>query len=129
MRGVSNVAASAAWALAAMFHAACPQPPGDAGANADCHIGATGVNFHAAEARRFFASGDGNAYYNPIAYDPTAAHRAPRARPEYYALLLFARFAQGETGLRPLAVRGLDAWQSPAGGGCSSSTGPRIASA
>jgi hypothetical protein len=115
VHGVSDVAASATWALSAMFHAACPQPPGDSGANADCHTGATGVNFHAAEVRRFFASGDGNAYYNPIAYDPTAAGRAPRARPEYYALLLFSRFAQGEAGLRPLAVPGLEAWQLAGG--------------
>jgi hypothetical protein len=111
--GVSDTAASATWALSAMFHAACPQPPGHPGANADCHIGAVGVNFHDAEIQRFFASAQGNAYYNPIAYDPTAAGGAPHAAPEYYALLLFARFAQGLRGLRPVASGEsgrLDAW-------------------
>jgi hypothetical protein len=99
-----------------MFHAACPQPPDHPGANADCHTGAIGVNFHDAEVRRFFAPAEGDAYYNPIAYDPTKAEGAPRAMPEYYALLLFARFAQGLRGLRPAGGdRHLDAWQLSGG--------------
>jgi hypothetical protein len=82
------------------------QPPGDAGANADCHIGAAGVNFHAAEVRRCFAVREGGAYYNPVAYGARGAGD--------YALLLFARFAQGEPGLRPLPLpgdRAPEAWQ------------------
>lgn len=43
--GVSNVAASATYALDLMFHSACPQPPHAAGANATCGTGAIGVNF------------------------------------------------------------------------------------
>lgn len=102
--GVSDTAASALWALEAMFSAACPQPPQQPGANADCRIGATGVNFHCAEADEIFLAGGGNASYNPIAFGP----RRLRAMPEYYALLLFARFAQGTRALRP-AVTGVPA--------------------
>jgi hypothetical protein len=116
--GVSDTAASATWALSAMFHAACPQPPSRPGANADCHTGAVGVNFHDAEIQRFFASAQGNAYYNPIAYDLSAAEGAPHPAPEYYALLLFARFAQGQSGLRPVVSsedRRLDIWELSGG--------------
>ena len=102
--GVSNVAASAAYGLDLMFHAACPQPPGSPGANASCGTGAIGVNFHNAEVRAFFAPEEGNGYYNPIDYDPTPAMGAPTAAPLYYAALLFGRFAQGGRGLRPVAV-------------------------
>jgi hypothetical protein len=109
--GVSNVAASALWALAALFEAACPQPPNAPGANAACSTGAVGVNLHNAEVREFFLPEEGNAYYNPIDYDPSPAAGAPTAAPTYYALLLFARFAQQTSGLRPVAV----AAQSPAG--------------
>jgi hypothetical protein len=35
--GVSDVAASATWTLDTLFNAACPQPPDEPGANADCH--------------------------------------------------------------------------------------------
>jgi hypothetical protein len=103
--GVSNVAASAVWALDAMFNAACPQPPDAPGANVDCATGAIGVNFHNAEVREFFFPEEGNAFYNAIRYDPTPAAAAPAAAPEYYALLLFSRFAQGTSGLRSASVR------------------------
>ena len=102
--GVSNVAASAIWALASMFEAACPQPPNVPGANAECETGAVGVNLHNAEVREFFFPEEGNAYYNAIDYDPSPAAGAPTAAPGYYALLLFARFAQETRGLRPVAV-------------------------
>jgi hypothetical protein len=99
VHGVSDVAASAIWALDAMFNAA--------------GSGAIGVNFHDAEVRAFSVPQEGNAYYNPIAYDPTAAMGAPTAAPEYYALLLFARLAQGAHGLRRADVGSGDvsAWQ------------------
>jgi hypothetical protein len=99
--GVSNVAASATYALDAMFHTACPQPPNAPSANTDCGTGATGLNFHNAEVRAFFHPEEGNAYYNAIDYDPTDAMGAPSAAPLYYALLFFAQFAQGASGLRP----------------------------
>jgi hypothetical protein len=103
--GVSNVAASAAYGIDLMFHAACPQPPAAPLANAACGTGAIGVNFHNAEVRAFFAPEEGNGYYNAIDYDPTPAMGAPTAAPLYYAALLFGRFAQGGTGLRPVPVR------------------------
>jgi hypothetical protein len=112
--GVSDVAASGTWTLDTLFHAACPQPPDQPGANADCHLGATGVNVHNAEVRAYFFPQEGNAYYNAIRYDPTAAEGAPTAAPSYYALLLFARLAQGTTGLRPLPVAAavpVSAWE------------------
>lgn len=119
--GVSNVAASAIWALAMMFESACPQPPDAPGANADCATGAGGINLHNAEVRAFFFPEEGNAYYNAIAYDPSPAAGAPSAAPPYYALLLFSRFAQDTRGLRPVAVAPADArvkaWQVDAGGG------------
>ncbi len=102
--GVSNVAASATYALDLMFHTACPQPPNAPGANASCGTGAIGLNFHNAEVNAFFKPEEGNGYYNAIDYDPTAAIGAPQAAPLYYAMLLFSRFAQGQSGLRPVAV-------------------------
>jgi len=107
--GVSNVAASATYALDMMFTAACPQPPDAPGANAGCGTGAIGVNLHNAEVRAFFSPEEGNAYYNAVNYDPSAAMGTPTAAPSYYALLLFSRFAQGTSGLRPVAVSTSDA--------------------
>jgi hypothetical protein len=106
--GVSNVAASATYALDLMFHAACPQPPHLPGANVQCGTGAIGLNFHNAEVRAFFAPEEGNAYYNAVDYDPTAAAGAPTAAPLYYAMLMFSRFAQGTSGLRPVDLSGTD---------------------
>jgi hypothetical protein len=103
-QGVSDVAASATWALDVMFNAACPQPPDRPGVNAACKIGASGVNFHNAEVNAFYRPEEGNAYYNTVRYDPSPLMGAPSAAPEYYALLLFAEFAQGTDGLRPVAV-------------------------
>jgi hypothetical protein len=102
--GVSNVAASAIWALDAMFEAACPQPPDRPGTNNACSTGAIGVNFHNAEVDAFFAPEEGNAFYNVVNFDPSPAAGAPGAAPEYYALLLFARFAQDTRGLLPVPV-------------------------
>ncbi len=106
--GVSNVAASATWALDAMFTAACPQPPDRPGTNNACGTGAIGVNFHNAEVRAFFAPEEGNAFYNAVDYDPSPAAGAPSAAPEYYALLFFARFAQDTRGLFPVRVDVVD---------------------
>jgi hypothetical protein len=116
--GVSNVAASAIWALDTMFEAACPQPPDVPGTNRACAGGAIGVNFHNAEVGQFFAPEEGNAFYNAIDYDPSPAAGAPAAAPEYYALLLFSRFAQNARGLRsvqlpagqPAAASNVKAW-------------------
>jgi len=107
--GVSNVAASATYALDMMFTAACPQPPDAPGANAGCATGAIGVNLHNAEVRAFFSPEEGNAYYNAVNYDPAPAMGTPTAAPSYYALLLFSRFAQGTSGLRPVTVSNSDA--------------------
>ncbi|MFE5051441.1 hypothetical protein ACFRAI_34635 [Streptomyces sp. NPDC056637] len=116
--GVSDVAASATYALSLMFHTACPRPPDRPEANASCTTAAKGVNFHNAEVRAFFHPEEGNAYYNAIDYDPTETMGAPRAAPLYYAMLLFARFAQGTWDLRPATVtpasaqdRTPEAWQ------------------
>ncbi|MET7550784.1 hypothetical protein [Streptomyces sp. NPDC005078] len=119
--GVSNVAASATYALSAMFHTACPQPPDRPGANTACTTGAQGLNFHNAEIRAFFSPEEGNAYYNAVDYDPTEAMGSPTAAPLYYALLLFDRFAQNTDGLRPAYVttdaeRKPEAWQVEAKG-------------
>ncbi|MER7443485.1 hypothetical protein [Micromonospora avicenniae] len=102
--GVSDVAASALWALDAMFNAACPQPPHAPSVNAECGTGAVGVNFHNAEVRAFFHPEEGNGYYNALNFDPSPAMGSPTPAPEYYALLLFSRFAQDTTGLRPVPV-------------------------
>lgn len=104
VEGVSDVAASATWALDAMFEAACPQPPDRPGTNNACTTGAIGVNFHNAERNAFYAPEEGNAFYNAIDFDPSPAAGAPSAAPEYYALLLFARFAQDTRGLFPVPV-------------------------
>ena len=104
VQGVSDVAAAATWAIAMMFEAACPQPPDAPGANAECATGSVGVNLHNAEVNRFFAPEEGNAFYNAIDYDPSPAMGAPQARPPYYALLLFSRFAQDTQGLRPVPI-------------------------
>ncbi|MFD5123979.1 hypothetical protein [Streptomyces sp. NPDC058385] len=116
--GVSDVAASATYALSLMFHTACPRPPDRPEVNASCTTAANGVNFHNAEVRAFFHPEEGNAYYNAIDYDPTETMGAPRAAPLYYAMLLFARFAQGTWDLRPATVttakaqdRTPEAWQ------------------
>jgi hypothetical protein len=87
-----------------MFHAACPQPPDAPSSNADCDVGALGVNLHNAEVRAFFAPEEGNGYYNAVYYDPSPAMGAPQPAPEYYAMLLFASLAQGTGGLRPVPV-------------------------
>ena len=120
--GVSNVAAAATWALAAMLESACPQPRNAPGFNAGCDTGAVGINLHNAEVNRFFFPEEGNAFYNALNYDPTPAAGAPTAAPPYYALLLFSRFAHDTRGLRPVAVTpGADpaarvrAWQVDAG--------------
>ncbi len=122
--GVSNVAAAATWAIAAMLASACPQPPNAPGANADCSTGAVGINLHNSEVNKFFVPEEGNAFYNAIAYDPSPAAGAPSAAPPYYALLLFARFAQDSRGLRALPLApGADpaarvrAWEVDAGSG------------
>jgi hypothetical protein len=112
---VSNVAASATYALDLMFNAACPQPPDGSGANRNCSTGAIGVNFHNAEVNSFFMPQEGNGFYNAIDYDTGDSIGAPTAAPLYYAMLLFSHFAQGSTGLRPLQLPGIDsqlkAWQ------------------
>jgi hypothetical protein len=110
--GVSNVAASATYALDVLFNVACPQPPHLPGANSECATGGIGVNFHNAEVRAFFAPEEGNAYYNAVDYDPSPAMGAPTAAPVYYAMLLFAHFAQGATDLRPVTVSMLDGSQA-----------------
>jgi hypothetical protein len=121
--GVSDVAASATYGLDLMFHAACPQPPADPASNASCGTGAVGVNFHNAEVNAFFKPEEGNGYYNAIDYDATPAMGAPTAAPLYYAALVFGRFAQGATGLRPVPVTSDDdtaqvkAWGVDAGHG------------
>jgi hypothetical protein len=113
--GVSDVTASAIWALDTMFHVACPNPPDEPGANADCRTGGVGVNFHNAEVNAFFKPEEGNGYYNAINFDPSPAMGAPTPAPEYYAMLLFAGFAQGHAGLRPVSVTGagedVSAWR------------------
>ena len=120
--GVSNVAAAATWAIAALLESACPQPPNAPGANADCATGSVGINLHNAEVNQFFVPEEGNAFYNAIAYDPSPAAGAPAAAPPYYAMLLFSRFAQDTRGLRPVALApGADpsarirAWEVDAG--------------
>jgi hypothetical protein len=118
--GVSNVAASSVWALDTLFNAACPQPPNAPGANAECDIGATGLNLHNAEVRAFFFPEEGNAYYNAVNYDPTPNEGqagSPTPGPGYYAMLLFAKLAQGTDGLRPVSLEAVQpgaqvkAWQ------------------
>ena len=122
--GVSDVAASATWALDALFSAACPDPPDAPGTNRDCATGAVGLNFHNAEVRLFSVPEEGNGYYNAINFDPSDAAGAPAAAPEYYAVLLFAGLAQGQRDLRPVEVAPRDpdgarvkAWRTDGAGG------------
>ena len=105
--GVSNTAASATWALDHMFNAACPQPPDDPGANARCQVGAAGINLHNAELNQFFRPEEGNAHYNAVNYDPRANEAdagSPTPAPGYYAMLFFAKLAQGADDLLPVEV-------------------------
>jgi hypothetical protein len=102
--GVSNVAASAVWALDTLFNAACPQPPNAPGANAECSTGAVGLNIHNAEVRAFFFPEEGNAFYNAVNYDPSPAAGSPTAAPLYYGMLMFSELAQGTRGLHPVSV-------------------------
>lgn len=106
--GVSDVAASATYAMDMMFHVACPQPPDRPGANANCATGGIGVNLHNCARNGNFNPEAGNAYYNPINFDASDTMGAPSAAPEYYALLFFSHFAQGTNGLRPVAVDSQD---------------------
>ena len=79
--GVSDVAASATWTLDTLFHAACPQPPDQPGANADCHLGATGVNVHNAEVRVVLlpAGRQRLLQRDPLRPHARAGHADPRA--------------------------------------------------
>jgi hypothetical protein len=71
------------------------------------------VNLHNAEVTRYFFPEEGNAYYNAVRYDATPAKGDPSPGPSYYAMLLFARLAQGMSGLRPVTVENVPvkAWQ------------------
>ena len=118
--GVSDVAASAIYALDMMFHVACPQPPNLPGANVDCTVGGVGMNLQNAARNGNTNPEQGNAFYNVIYFDSSPAFGPPVPAPEYYGALLFAHFAQGTTGLRPVAVAGQDAaniaaWRVEAG--------------
>jgi hypothetical protein len=73
--GVSDTLGAALWGLELMFRAAA--------------AGAAGVNFHAGVHNR--RPGDDKAY-TPIARDEGGRHRA---RPLYYAMLMFAQAARG----------------------------------
>ena len=118
--GVSDVAASAIYALDMMFHVACPQPPNLPGANADCTVGGVGANLQNAARNGNTHPEQGNAFYNVIYFDSSDAMGPPVPAPEYYGALFFAHFAQGTNGLRPVAVGGQDAaslsaWRVEAG--------------
>ena len=119
--GVSDVEASAIYALDMMFHVACPQPPDLPGANTECAAaGGVGVNLQNAERNGNSNPSQGNAYYNVIYFDSSAAMGPPVPAPEYYGALFFAHFAQGTSGLRPVPVAGQDAasisaWRVEAG--------------
>jgi hypothetical protein len=120
--GVSDVAASATYALDMMFHLACPQPPDQPGANAECTVGGVGMNLQNACRNGNANPSQGNAYYNVIYFDPSDAMGPPVPAPEYYGALFFAKFAQGTSGLRPVAASGQDAgrvsaWRVEAGAG------------
>jgi hypothetical protein len=120
--GVSDVAASATYALDMMFHVACPQPPNLPGANADCSVGGVGMNLQNAARNGNTHPEDGNAFYNVIYFDSSPAMGPPVPAPEYYGALFFAQLAQGTTGLRPVAASGQDAarvsaWRVEAGAG------------
>ena len=118
--GVSDVAASAIYALDMMFHVACPQPPHLPGVNADCTVGGVGMNLQNAARNGNTNPSQGNAFYNVIYFDSSDAMGPPVPAPEYYGALFFAHFAQGTSGLRPVAVAGQDAasisaWRVEAG--------------
>jgi hypothetical protein len=118
--GVSDVAASAIYALDMMFHVACPQPPNLPGANADCSVGGVGMNLQNAARNGNTHPEQGNAFYNVIYFDSSPVMGPPVPAPEYYGALFFAHFAQGTSGLRPVAVAGQDAanvsaWRVEAG--------------
>jgi len=120
--GVSDVAASATYALDMMFHVACPQPPSAPGANSDCTIGGVGMNLQNAARNGNTHPEQGNAFYNVIYFDSSAAMGSPVPAPEYYGALFFAQFAQGTSGLRPVSASGQDAgrvsaWRVEAGAG------------
>ncbi len=120
--GVSDVAASATYALDMMFHVACPQPPNAPGGNAECTVGGIGVNLQNAARNGNTHPEQGNAYYNVLYFDSSEAMGPPSPAPEYYAALLFAHLAQGTSGLRPVTVSGqnagsISAWRVEAGNG------------
>jgi len=118
--GVSDVAASAIYALDMMFHVACPQPPDQVGVNANCTVGGVGMNLQNAARNGNTHPEQGNAFYNVIYFDSSDAMGPPVPAPEYYGALFFAHFAPGTSGLRPVAVTGQDAasvsaWRVEAG--------------
>jgi len=119
--GVSDVAASAIYALDMMFHLACPQPPDLPGANTECAAaGGVGMNLQNAARNGNANPEQGNAYYNVIYFDSSDAMGPPVPAPEYYGALFFAHFAQGTSGLRRVQVAGQDAasisvWRVEAG--------------
>jgi len=105
-----------------MFHVACPQPPSAPGANSDCTIGGVGMNLQNAARNGNTHPEQGNAFYNVIYFDSSAAMGSPVPAPEYYGALFFAQFAQGTSGLRPVSASGQDAgrvsaWRVEAGAG------------
>ena len=118
-QGVSDVAASATWTLETLFNAACPQPPDEAGANADCHLGATGVNVHNAEVQSYFFPQEGNAYYNAIRYDPTRGDGHADRRAVVLRAAAVRRAGSGNDRPAPAGAR-----RGPARGRC----GPRTRS-
>jgi hypothetical protein len=118
--GVSDVAASAIYALDMMFHVACPQPPDQVGVNANCAVGGVGMNLQNAARNGNTHPEQGNAFYNVIYFDSSDAMGPPVPAPEYYGALFFAHFTPGTSGLRPVAVTGQDAasvsaWRVEAG--------------
>jgi hypothetical protein len=114
--GVSDVAASAIYALDMMFHVACPQPPHLPGVNADCTVGGVGMNLQNAARNGNTNPSQGNAFYNVIYFDSSPTMGPPVPAPEYYGALMFAHFAQGTTAcdLSPSPARTRPA--SPHGG-------------
>ena len=119
MPGVSDVAASATWALDSMFTVACPQPPDQPGANTNCATGGIGVNFHNAEVRAFFCARRGQRVLqlDPVRRDP-GVRRAVRGTDvlrDAAVLALCAgcaRSASGRSSIRcsPTGAR-VSAWQ------------------
>jgi hypothetical protein len=62
------------------------------------------VNCHSSEVQNSFAPEEGNAFHNAITYGPSPAACAPVAAPKYYALMLYARFAQDTRVSRPVDI-------------------------